>query len=67
MIHRLPRLLVLLAALPAAACQHGGGAALPQAVPAISVRSNPNNAPGYVSPCAGGQPQMQYNCPRFSN
>jgi hypothetical protein len=30
----------------------------------ISFRQNPMGAPGWVSPCAGGQPQMQYNCPQ---
>jgi len=30
----------------------------------ISYQTNPENSPDYVSPCSGGMPQMQYNCPQ---
>lgn len=51
--------------LPLAAC--GGNAApTPQVMPNLQLRPNPVG-PGYISPCAGGMPSMQYNCPQGQN
>ncbi len=59
----------LLALLCVGACSLGAcsqtnslAAPPPQVVPQLQYRTNSVNMPGYVSPCAGGQPQMQDNC-----
>lgn len=57
---------IALALLSLGACSRGPTMA-PVATPTLQYRTNPVNVPGYVSPCAGGQPQMQYNCPQFQN
>lgn len=60
-------------ALAAALLALGGcGGAAPGArptavVPTLQYRANPDNVPGYRSPCAGGQPNMNYNCPPAQN
>lgn len=57
-----------LAALALSACsQPPPQMSQPMAPPTLQFRTNPIGAPGYVSPCAGGQPQMQYNCPADHN
>jgi hypothetical protein len=57
---------IAFALLSLGACSKGATMA-PVAAPTIQYRNNPENVPGYVSPCAGGQPGMQYNCPQFRN
>ncbi len=57
---------VLALPLLAGACRNQATVQQP-VVPQISVQPNPVGSPGFRSPCAGGQPQMQYNCPQYSN
>lgn len=61
------RLLAAAVPLVLASCGTPPQTARPLAPPRIEYKSNPTGTPGYVSPCAGGQPQMQYNCPQFQN
>jgi len=57
---------IAFALLSLGACSKGPNMA-PVGVPSVQYRNNPDNVPGYVSPCAGGQPSMQYNCPGSQN
>ncbi|MBO0711959.1 MAG: hypothetical protein J2P47_11845 [Acetobacteraceae bacterium] len=57
------RALLTASLLALAACSHLPSETQSSPVPTIQYRANPANAPGYVSPCSGGMPQMQYNCP----
>jgi hypothetical protein len=53
---------IALALLSLGACSKGPPMA-PVGPPTISYQSAPMNSPGYISTCAGGQPNMNYNCP----
>ena len=57
---------IAFALLSLGACS-GGGAMTPVAAPRIEYQTTPQNSPGYISTCAGGQPSMNYNCPRSQN
>lgn len=58
------KLIVLTTALLAlGACSHLPTDPRSGPTPTVSFQTNPENSPGYVSPCAGGMPQMHYNCP----
>ncbi len=57
---------IALALLSLGACS-GGAAMTPVAAPRIQYQTAPMNSPGYISTCAGGQPNMNYNCPSFQN
>ncbi len=59
------RYALVLGLLGLAACSRGSdtiGTRESPVLPSLQYRTNPANVPGFISPCAGGQPQMQYNC-----
>ncbi|MBO0711958.1 MAG: hypothetical protein J2P47_11840 [Acetobacteraceae bacterium] len=51
--------LLTTALLALAACGH-----LPPQTQSIPMPTNPAYPRSWVSPCAGGQPEKQYNCPQ---
>ena len=57
---------IAFALLSLGACSRGPTMA-PVAAPSIQYRTAPMNSPGYISTCAGGQPNMNYNCPAAQN
>ena len=60
-------LLALTAALAGGCGGRGQPPAAAQAIPVLQYRTNPINVPGFTSTCAGGQPNMDYNCPSDRN